>query len=141
MGSQTVGHNWATELTWKNKRCPKKKSLTATSMKSDWVPWMKVKDNTVINKSQLCPGRWPKGCLCRTRFMTQGTSRAKKLFSDISITKHSADCNQQKTRVFQETTDTWFKSLISLHLTELHWNIFKPEKKRQKLKRILVIIY
>ena len=96
-GSQRVRNNWVTELNWKNDRCPKEKPYCNISQK--WLSWMKVKDNTVINKSQLCPGRWPKGRLRRTKSMTQGTFRAKKLSSDISITRHSADCSQQKTSV------------------------------------------
>lgn len=72
---------------------------------------------------------------------TQGSFRTKKLFNNISITKTLNRQKPTENQSFQKAADTWFQSLISLHLTELHWNIFKPEKKEKTWKESWSLLF
>lgn len=56
----------------------------------------------------------------------------KKLFNNISITKTPSRLQPTENKT---VLVGWFKSLVSIHLTEIHWNIPKPEGKKRKAEK------
>lgn len=71
---------------------------------------MSAKDNAVISKNQMHHARGPRGLLCRTIFITTGSSRTKKPNNDINITKTQYRQPRENQAVLEAGSDFSFSS-------------------------------